>query len=159
AGWVDDATLASNFPGNSTKSFQVTLNNDAATLVYGNKTVQFTYTNDPLNDGMLGLGLTGTSSSFTSITVQTIPRVFTYQVAENYSDGVADDFTPQAGTWAVSGGRYNATPPGGADAALSTRPLSVVANSYVEYQATVKALAAGAWAGQAFAATDANNFL
>src|SRR5262249_4189843 len=80
---------------------------------------------------------------------------------EDFSDGVADKFTPQTGTWTTtsgSGGRYSATPPA-SDAAVSTRPLAVEPLSYVEYSAAVRANSNGASAGLVFAATDANNFL
>src|SRR5262249_61493208 len=87
-----------------------------------------------------------------------LPRRFTYQITDSFSASPDGNFTAQTGTGAVSGGRYNATPPAG-DAALSTRPLNVAPASYVEYQATVRANAAGTSAGLVFAYTDANNFL
>src|SRR6516225_854484 len=68
------------------------------------------------------------------------------------------NFTGQTGTWTVSGGRYNATPPTG-DAALATRTLNVVPESYVEYQATVRANANGTSAGLLFAYTGDHSFL
>jgi hypothetical protein len=86
--------------------------------------------------------------------------VFTYQVTEDFSDGVADKFTPQTGTWTTtsgSTGRYSATPPAG-DAAVSTRPLAVAPLSYVELQAAVNP-AAGSTAGIVFGYTGPQDFL
>jgi hypothetical protein len=92
------------------------------------------------------------------LTAQILPRVFTYQITDNFSANPDSNFTPQTGQWVVSGGRYTATPAAG-DAALSTRPLNVTSSSYVEYQATVRANTTGASAGLVFGYTDPNNFL
>ena len=110
---------------------------------------------------MLGVGTNNSIASFTSYTVQRLPVTFTYQVLEDLSDGVANKFTPQTGTWTTTSGTtgvYTATPPAG-DAALTVRPLAVAPLSYVEYSATVKANAAGTSAGLIFAYTSANDFL
>jgi len=93
--------------------------------------------------------------------VQKLPVAFTYSAVEDLSDGVADKFTVQTGTWTTTSGttgRYTAVPPA-SDAALSTRPLAVAALSYVEFSATVNASAAGVTAGLAFDVTSANDFL
>jgi hypothetical protein len=82
-------------------------------------------------------------------------------VLEDFSDGVANNFTPQTGTWTTTSGtagRYFAAPPPN-DAAVSTRPLAVAPLSYVEYSATVNAGKAGVTAGLTFATTSTNDFL
>src|SRR5262249_14349711 len=133
-GWVDTATLGMSLNG---ANYVATLAADGttATLTVGLKSLSYTF-KDPLNDGFIALGGRNGSGSFTSVTVQKKPKVFTYQVTEDFTDGVADKFPPQTGTWTTtsgSTGRYSATPPAG-DAAVSTRPLAVAPLSYVELQ-------------------------
>jgi hypothetical protein len=81
---------------------------------------------------------------------------------EDFTDGIANNFTPQTGTWSTttSGTNvlYSATPAAN-DAALSTRPLAVAPLSYVEYSATVNAAKAGTYAGLVFDYTSKDNFL
>jgi hypothetical protein len=82
-------------------------------------------------------------------------------VLEDFSDGVANSYTPQTGTWTTTSGttgRYSATPPSN-DAAISVRPLAVAPLSYVEYSATVNAAKNGTYAGLTFAQTSSNDFL
>src|SRR5205823_2865896 len=138
----------------------LTANGTVATLTLGTLTLSYTFT-DPLNDGAVGLGTNNSLAAFSTYAVQKLPVIFTYQVLEDFSDGVADKFTPQTGTWTTtsgSAGRYSATPPA-SDAALSSRPLAVAPLSYVEYSATVNAGKAGASAGLVFDYTSANDFL
>src|SRR5262249_12515251 len=116
---------------------------------------------DPLNDGMLGVGTNSSLAAFSTYTVQKLPILLTYQILEDFSDGVADKFTPQTGAWtATSGttGRYLATPPSN-DAALSVRPFTVAPLSYVEYSATVNPSSAGVSVGLVFDYTSTNDFL
>ncbi|HYT95205.1 MAG TPA: hypothetical protein VEL76_41190, partial [Gemmataceae bacterium] len=162
AGWIDKATLAptSTISANQTNQLTLTVNGTTATLKRGTKSVSYTFS-DPLNDGMLGIGAYNSTVTLGGFTVQTIPHVFTYQVTEDFSDGVADNFTPQTGTWTTtsgSSGRYTGTPTA-PNPAISARPFVVAPLSYVEYSADVRANAAGTSAGLVFAYTDANNFL
>jgi Ca2+-binding RTX toxin-like protein len=158
SGWIDDATLSYGLSGNSPKTFEVILNGTTAQLVINNTTLQYNFP-DALNVGMLGLGLNGTSDSFTSYTVQTLARVFTYQESPAVTSTGLTGFTVQSGHGSVNStaSRYLLTPPVGG-AALSTRPLNVASSSYVEFQATVNAAANGTWAGLAFAYTSPNDF-
>src|SRR5262249_7960083 len=135
-------------------------NGTTAKLTSGTTSVSYTYT-DPLNDGMLGVGSNKSVAWFTNYTIQKLPVAFTYSVLEDFSDGVANQFTPQTGTWTTTSGtsgRYLAVPPSN-DAAFTTRPLAVAPLSYVEYSATVNASKAGASAGLTFAYTSTNDFL
>jgi hypothetical protein len=159
SGWIDDATLSYGLSGNNAKTFEVILNGTTAQLVMNGTTLQYTFP-DALNVGMLGLGLNGTSDSFTSYTVQTLPRVFTYQESPAVTSTGLTGFTVQSGQGSANSNstRYLLTPPTGG-AALSTRSLNVASSSYVELQATVNAAANGTWAGLVFAYTSPNNFL
>ncbi len=161
AGWADLAALVVKGLGlNKNNSIQLTANGTTATLIYNTYSLSYTFAGT-LNTGMVGVGTNNSLASFTSYTVQKLPILFTYQVLEDFSDGVADKFTPQTGTWTTtsgSAGRYYATPPA-TDAALSTRPLAVAPLSYVEYSATVNAGKSGVWAGLVFDYTSANDFL
>jgi Ca2+-binding RTX toxin-like protein len=157
AGWIDKATFSTNLSVNSWYDATLTVNGTTATLSFGNKSVQYTFT-DPLNVGLIAVGTSNAVGLYKSLTVQKVPRVFTYQITDTFSATPDPNFTPQAGTWVVSGGRFNATPPAGGPA-ISTRPLKVDPQTYVEYQATVNAKTTGASAGLLFAGTDVNNFL
>ena len=57
---------------------------------------------------MLGLGTNNSIANFTSYTVQTLPFNPTYSVLEDFSDGVANNFTPQTGTWTTTCGHHRA---------------------------------------------------
>jgi hypothetical protein len=160
-GWTDAATLTvKGLTGNGNNSFKLAANFTTATVTFGTYTLSYNFT-APLNTGMLGVGANNSLTSFTSYTVQKLPVAFTYTVLEDLSDGVANNFTAQTGTWtATSGttGRYSATPAANGTA-LSTRPLAVATLSYVEYSATVNAGKAGAYAGLVFDFTSVNDFL
>ncbi len=160
-GWTDVATLAVKGLGlNSNQSIKLTANGAIATLTFGTFTLSYTFT-APLNTGVLGVGTNNSLAAFSVYTVQKLPFIFTYSVLEDFSDGVADNFTPQTGTWTTTSGttgRYYATPPAN-DAALTSRPLAVAPLSYVEYSATVNASQAGVWAGLVFDYTSTNDFL
>ena len=137
-GWTDLATLAVKGLGlnlatlavkglglNSNQSIMLTANGAIATLTFGTYTLSYTFTG-PLNTGMVGVGTNNSLAAFTSYKAQKLPFIITYSVLEDFSDGVADKFTPQTGTWTTTSGttgRYYATPPAN-DAALSTRPLA-----------------------------------
>src|SRR5262249_11013444 len=150
-GWINLATISGGKPGvglNKNMTILLAANGTAATLTLGTVKLSYTFT-DALNDGMLGVGTNSSLAAFSNFTVQKLPVTFTYQVLEDFSDGVADKFTAQTGTWTTTSGnsgRYFATPPA-SDAALSARPFVVAPLSYVEYSATVNAGTAGASAG------------
>jgi Ca2+-binding RTX toxin-like protein len=161
AGWTDLASLTVKGLGlNQNNSVLFAANGTTAKLSFGTFSVSYTFA-DPLNDGMLGLGSNNSAVQFSNYAVQRLPIAFTYQVLEDFSDGVANNFTPQTGTWtATSGttGRYAATASAN-DVALVTRPLAVAPLSYVEYSAKVNAAKAGTSAGLTFALTSTDNFL
>jgi hypothetical protein len=160
-GWTDVATLSVKGLGqNKQTAFMLTVNFETATVSFNGNTLSYTFS-APLNLGALGLGTNSSLTSFTSYAVQKLPVSFTYSVLEDFSDGVANNFTPQTGSWTTTSGttgRYYAVPPSN-DAALSTRPLAVAPLSYVEYSATVNAANAGVTAGLTFATTSTNDFL
>jgi|GEM_PF-6918000 len=157
SGWNDLATLSSNVKLNAQIWLEVILSGATAQLLVGNSTLSYTFAN-PLNTGLLALGVDSSVTNFTWAQVQVLPKVFTYQVTPAISSTGLAGFTVQSGQGSVSSNRYNLTPPVG-DAALSTRPLNVVSSSYVEYQATVNAAANGTWAGLVFGYTDSTGFL
>ena len=161
AGWNDLAVLTVKGLGLN-KFNSILLANNAArtTLTYGTFTLSYTFS-APLNLGGLGLATNQSLASFTGYALQKLPVTFTYAVVEDFSDGVANNFTPQTGTWTTTSGTtgvYTATPPAN-DAAISMRPLAVAPLSYVEYTAQVNATTNGTTAGLAFAYTSTNDFL
>jgi hypothetical protein len=160
-GWADLATLAVKGLGiNANQSILLAANGATATLTWWTYSLSYTF-NAPLNTGNVGVGTNNSVANFTNFTVQKLPITLTYSVLEDFSDGVADNFTPQTGTWKTTSGttgRYYATPPAN-DAALTTRPLAVAPLSYVEYSATVNAAQSGATAGLTFGTTSTNDFL
>ncbi|MGY3658239.1 hypothetical protein [Bradyrhizobium sp. USDA 376] len=171
-GWTDLATLSAGKPGlglNSQNSLLLSVNGTVATLTVtsanGGKAasaLKLSYAfNAPLNTGMVGVGTNNSIAAYTSYTVQRLPISFTYNVLEDFSDGVANNFAAQTGTWTTTSGtngRYFAVPPAN-DAAFSTRAFAVAPLSYVEYSATVNAAKAGTSAGLTFAYTSTNDFL
>ena len=160
-GWTNLATLNVKGLGlNKMNSMMLAANGATATLTFSNYTLSYTFAG-PLNTGAVGMGTNNSLAAFSSYTVQRLPITFTYQVLENFSDGIAQNFTPQAGTWTTTSGTngvYSATPPAN-DAALSIRPLAVAPLSYVEYSATVDPAKAGTYAGLVFDYTSKNDFL
>jgi hypothetical protein len=162
-GWIDTATLQlrkSDVHLNQYNSILLAANYRTATLTFGKYSLSYDFT-APLNTGMLGFGTDNSLAQFSDYSVQRLPINFTYSVLEDFSDGVADKFTPQAGTWTTTSGtdgRYYAVAPAGNAAALSSRPLNVAPLSYVEYSATVNA-AAGATAGLVYDYSSPNDFL
>jgi Ca2+-binding RTX toxin-like protein len=161
AGWTTLAAQTVKGLGlNKYNSYLLTANGSVATLAFGTSAVSYDF-KAPLNTGMLGLGTNNSVAQFSAYAVQRLPIAYTYQVLEDFSDGVADKFTPQTGTWTTTSGTtgaYFATPQG-TGAALSTRPLAVASLSYVEYSATVSAASAGTYAGLVFDYTSNNDFL
>jgi hypothetical protein len=161
AGWTDLATLSVKGLGaNKQTAFMLAANFATATVTFNGYSLSYTFAG-PLNTGMLGLGTNNSLTNFTTYAVQRLPFTPTYSVLEDFSDGVANNFVPQAGTWTTTSGtsgRYFAVPPAN-DAALTTRQLAVASLSYVEYSATVNASKAGASAGLTFATTSTNDFL
>ncbi|UVO40540.1 hypothetical protein KUL72_23840 [Bradyrhizobium arachidis] len=161
SGWMDLATLSVKGLGaNKQTAFMLTANFATATVTFNGNSLSYTFAG-PLNTGMLGLGTNNSSTNFTSYAVQRLPFAPTYAVLEDLSDGVANNFAAQTGTWTTTSGtsgRYFAVPPAN-DAALSTRQLAVAPLSYVEYSATVNASKAGTSAGLTFATTSTNDFL
>src|SRR5262249_24933630 len=104
-GWVDMATLRVKLTG-SNFTPKLTANGPTATLTVGTSTLSYRFSAN-LNTGLLALGVHNGSGSFTSLTVQILPRVFTYQITDNFASSPDPNFTPQSGTWAVSGGRFS----------------------------------------------------
>jgi Ca2+-binding RTX toxin-like protein len=135
AGWADTASANDNVRPGGSYAMKVTLDGTKAKLSVGNSNLTYTFA-DPLTDGDYGLGLYGATTGFDDVKVQKPPVPFTYTATEDFSDGVADRFTPRTGQWVVADGRYAGTPGAGGDA-VTSRPLAVAATSYVEYQATV----------------------
>ncbi|MGH7995576.1 MAG: Ig-like domain-containing protein [Opitutaceae bacterium] len=70
-----------------------------------------------LGSGEIGLTDSGNTSSFTNLSVEPVPAVV---YSEDLSDGQAQGWSPQAGTWSVSNGYYSDTASGSADYTLYT---------------------------------------
>src|SRR5262249_52485431 len=135
------------------------VNGSTATLSLGSLSLSYTFSNS-LNTGDLGIGVSSGTATFSTIQVQQLPHIFTYQINPTISSTGLSGFTVQAGTATVTSTatRSPLTPPVGGPA-LSTRALNVQASSYVEFQATVNAAANGTWAGLVFAYSSSGDFL
>lgn len=161
AGWTNLATLTVKGLGlNKNNSFMLAANGATATVSLGTYALSYRFA-APLNTGLTGVGTNNSLASFTAYAVQQLPINYTYAVLEDFSDGVANAFTPATGTWTTTSGttgRYTAVPPAG-DAAVTLRPLSVAPLSYVEYSATVNVATSGGRAGLVFDSTSSGNFL
>jgi hypothetical protein len=157
AGWVDAATLNAPIRTNTDYPLDVTLNGSAVTLTVGNKgqqsTLQYTFPS-AFGVSMLGVGTDNSVSSYNNIQILKLPIAFTYTYQQDFSDGVAHNFTPQVGTWTVANSLYNGAPDS-SGAAITTRPLAVAPSSYLEYSATVNT---GSTAGLIFDYYNPTNF-
>ncbi|MEO6021102.1 MAG: calcium-binding protein [Knoellia sp.] len=59
-----------------------------------------------LNKGMVGFGSNQARGWFDNIELTVISPEISLDRTEYFEDGVADDFTPQAGSWSIDTGRY-----------------------------------------------------
>src|SRR5262249_13688239 len=143
-GWTDFATTPYHVSANASYTLDLVLNGPTATLTVGTASVQYTFPNT-LNTGMIGLGVNGSVSSFSSITVLKLPRNLVYTISGNFSSGSANGFTPQYGQWTVANSEYAGNP--GTGVAITTRPLIVDPSSYVQYQSDVTIGTSGGVAG------------
>ncbi len=156
AGWIDSATLSYSGSLASNYDFKLVLNGATAQLFLGTTTLSYTFTNT-LNTGMLGVGVDSAVTSFSSVTVQFVPRTSVYTLSGNFSSGVATNFTPQSGQWLVANSKYTGTP--GTGIAITTRPLIVAPWSYVQYQSGVNLAASGGIGGLIFGYNSPVQFL
>ncbi|MGD8331142.1 MAG: calcium-binding protein, partial [Acidobacteriota bacterium] len=128
------------------------INGVTATLVVDNKDV-FTHVFDPrvdtdgfqyaLNNGLVGIGAYNSMARIDNVKVQILPPEYTLDETEDFSDGVADNFTVQSDTWTVvddptidDDEYYEATPVVD-NMALSTVGLNVAFDAYLRLQSDV----------------------
>ncbi|KKL18253.1 hypothetical protein LCGC14_2477370, partial [marine sediment metagenome] len=126
------------------------LNGTVATLVVNGKDV-FTHVFAPriiygyqynLNAGLVGIGANNSKARIDNVAVQVLPPEFTYESAEDFSDGVADGFTVLDGDWQVQGGDYDASAVVG-DMAISRTSLEIRMSSLLEIGAMIQTDAIG----------------
>ncbi|MDX6678526.1 MAG: hypothetical protein QOE31_2578, partial [Solirubrobacteraceae bacterium] len=139
--------------------------NGTTVTVQLNGSVAFTYTFAArmlngeavgLNKGFVGAGSDNSRGVWDNFAVQVLPPALTLDTTEDFDDGAAQQFTGDAGgaPWTVAGGRFGATAPAGAVAvrAVDLGVDSLLANSYLEVQATLRTSGIGAIAFDEYAA-------
>ncbi len=143
SGWHNDAVASDNgiAPGTD-YSLQLLLQGANATLlVNGTSKVNYGYASG--FTGSVGLGTENSVTQYDNLTVQPYdpPGGSGLPIQENFDDGQAHYFSPQSGGWAVSAGRYGATPSSvGADA-VSTLLINGGPSSSLEFDVTMNAAA------------------
>jgi hypothetical protein len=136
AGWHTDAyTIDNSIVPGTDYLLQLSIQQAQAVLAVGGATkVSFTFA-APVNGGALGLGTQGSLTQFDNFVAQQPALPF----QQNFSDGVAHSFAPQAGSWAVSGGRYDAAPASGASDAVSALQLAGALPAKLAFDVVVNA--------------------
>jgi hypothetical protein len=145
----------------------LTVNGSTATLTV-NTTASITFTYAPtvidglnfgLNWGLLGFGSQNARGAMDNITVQVLPPVDTVARTDDFSGATSPIFAGElgGGTFALSGGRYVATPTG-SEAATSLANLSglknVATTSILDFSATLRTTARAGFIFDQYTATD-----
>jgi Ca2+-binding RTX toxin-like protein len=145
AGWIYDVQTPFTVKIGTFYSMKLAVNGLNATLVVNNKTV-FSYTYQArvidgisytLNAGMVGVGSNNSRGSFDNIIVQILPPQYTFQRTEDFSDGTANDFSVDQGTWQASSNKYTAAANIEGFASSLMNFAGVGSNSYLELSATL----------------------
>lgn len=145
AGWIYDVQTPFSVKMGTFYSLKLVVNGLNATLVVNNSTI-FSYTYQArvidgisftLNAGMVGVGSNNARGSFDNIIVQILPPQYTFQRTEDFSDGVASDFSVDQGTWQIASAKYNAKANSNGFASSLMSFAGVGSNSYLELSATL----------------------
>ena len=93
-----------------------------------------------LNKGLIGFGSNMARGSYDNISLQVIAPEATYDGTIDFSGSTAPLGTPSSGTWAQSGGAYNAAPSATAPALVTGRivPQSLSSTSWLQLTATLR---------------------
>lgn len=143
-GWIVDTQSNMQLKPKTNYNLLVAVNGTTVTLVVNNQKALshsfdarvidgFSY---GLNSGLIAVGTNNAVSRFDNLAVQKLPPDITYESVEDFSDGIADGFSEQYGSWAVSANQYLASDVDG-NAALSTYSLEVATNSFLGASATL----------------------
>jgi hypothetical protein len=167
SGWVVDVQAANvRIKPDVYYNLLVTVNGLVVTVTINNSQA-FSYAFQPqiidgipsnLNWGMVGFGSDNARGIMDNVQVKVLPRPFTLQTGDDFSDGEADLFTGgETGDWAVTAGRYDGTSAGG-ETAISLVDLGLerglAANSRLELAATLTAQSSGGFIFDRYAEND-----
>jgi len=135
-GWVVDVQLPMNFKAGRDYLLLVALNGTTATLVVNNTTSLSHAFTDPLNEGLIALGVNNAVTSFDNAQALRLPPQIAYESTEDFAGDVPVSFTTQAGSWTIQDGWYT----GGAveNVALTTFSLQTSPLSYVELRSKIR---------------------
>ena len=86
-----------------------------------------------LNAGMVGIGAYNSVARIDNVAVQILPPDITFETTEDFSDGTADHYVEQTGTWSIANGDYTAD--SSSDFAIATSDLVVAGESVIELEA------------------------
>jgi hypothetical protein len=146
-GWHVDVQTPAQLKPNRDYEVLLALNGVTATLLVDNTQifshafearVDATGFSFGLNAGMVGIGARNSVARIDNVVVQKLRPELTFEHAEDFSDGVADGFAPQAGgAWQVTGQRFEGTPVAGENTALAAFDLSVGPNSILALEGTL----------------------
>ena len=135
--WVVDASASDSLSLNTDYDVELQISDDAVTLlVDGQQVLAHTFA-DALTDGRFGLATNNAVSNFDDVAL--FSRV-SLPYAESFEDGTADGLLAVAGAWRVESGRYEATPPLGADA-ISILQMTDSLPARLEFGAKVTGIA------------------
>jgi len=151
SGWhiVKQSTANTQFKAGTLYDVLLAVNGNTVTLsVAGVSAFTYTYAGrivdgEPifLNHGLVGLGTNGSKTSFDNFAVQILPPQLTLDSTTKFDSNAGPYLHPagSAGTWTVSGGRYQGIA-GSGQTGLSIADLgtSLHADSYLELEAKVR---------------------
>ncbi|OUR78342.1 hypothetical protein A9Q83_08220 [Alphaproteobacteria bacterium 46_93_T64] len=133
-GWVVDTQNNMRLKASTDYDLTLVMHGTVATVyVNGTNATSFNFEN-PLNDGMLGLGVEGAKASFDDWQIQKLPPVITFEFAENF-DFDMGDLVPVNGSWFVSGSELTASIASGF--AIATRGVDVANYTMIEFESHV----------------------
>jgi hypothetical protein len=141
-GWLVETTTNKQFHGNTDYELLVRLEGPTATLlVDGVAQLSHTFVESiAINVGLPGLAAFNSVTRFDDFQLLVPPPEMTFEITEDFSDGMADEFTTQAPKWRIIsvGGdlRFEGTPYFG-DSAITTRLVDVASSSILQLAATV----------------------
>jgi len=160
-GWVVLRQSNMQLREDTSYNLMVAVNGTNVTLVV-NGTTSLSYTFAPrvldgmtygLNTGMVGIGANNSITRFDNVKVQKLPPVFTSEVSEDFSDGVADHFVRRSGLWGVGAGSYFGAGIYGMPA-VTTIQVGTSLSSYVQFESIVSASRTGGLVFDYYSDTD-----
>ncbi|MBL4908243.1 MAG: matrixin family metalloprotease, partial [Sneathiella sp.] len=133
-GWVVDTQNNMRIRADRDYDLTLVMHGTVATLyVNGSNATSFNF-EDPLNNGMLGLGVDGAKASFDDWQIQKLPPVITFEYTEDYSVDMGA-FSLETGTWSTDGSELVASIADGF--AIATRHVDVANYTMLEFETHV----------------------